>query len=64
MEITRKQKWQEQFNDRFTRLINNISYEKTCTLLRNGNLKRETEFLLIAIQNIAIKTNHIKARIG
>ena len=31
--------------------------------LRKGNLKRETESLLIATQNNAIRTNHIKARI-
>ena len=31
--------------------------------LRKGNLKRETESLLIAAQNNAIRTNHIKARI-
>ena len=28
-----------------------------------GNLKRETESLLIAAQNNAIRTNHIKTRI-
>ena len=28
-----------------------------------GNLKRETEFLLIAVQNNAIKTNYIKTKI-
>ena len=32
-------------------------------LLRKGNLKRETESLLIAAQNNAKRTNHIKARI-
>ena len=30
---------------------------------KKGNLKRETESLLIATQNNAIRTNHIKARI-
>ena len=30
---------------------------------RKGNLQRETESLLIAAQNNAIRTNHIKARI-
>ena len=30
---------------------------------RKGNFKRETESLLIAAQNSAIRTNHIKARI-
>ena len=33
------------------------------TWLRKGNHKRETESLLIAAQNSAISTNHIKARI-
>ena len=32
--------------------------------LRKGNLKRETESLLIATQNNAITTNHIKAIIN
>ena len=47
----------------FKRLINNISHQKTWTWLRKGNLKRETEPLLIATQNNAIKTNHIKTKI-
>ena len=64
MTNTRKQKLEEkQLYGRFIRLINNISYEKTCTWLRKGNLKRETESLLMAAQNSAIRTNHIKARI-
>ena len=33
------------------------------TWLRKGDLKRETEFLLRAAQNNAIKTNNVKARI-
>ena len=64
MTTTRKQKWKEkQLYGRFKRLINNISHQKTWTLLRKGNLKRETESLLIAAQDNAIRTNHIKARI-
>ena len=47
----------------FKQLINNISLQKTWTWLRKGNLKRETEFLLIAAHDNAIRTNHIKARI-
>ena len=31
--------------------------------LRKGNLKRETESLLMVAQNNAVRTNHIKARI-
>ena len=64
MTKTRKQKWeQKQLHGRFKRLINNISHDKTWTWLRKGNFKRETESLLMAAQNSAIRTNHIKARI-
>ena len=62
--ITRKQKWEgKQLYGRFKRLINNISHDKTWTWLRKGNSKRETESLLIAAQDSALRTNHIKARI-
>ena len=63
MTITRK-KWKEkQLYGRLKRLINNISHEKTWAWLRKGNIKRETESLLIAAQNNAIRTNHIKVKI-
>ena len=64
MTTTRKQKWEKkQLYGRFKRLINNISLDKTRTWLRKGNLKWETESLLIAAQDNAIRTNHIKVRI-
>ena len=64
MTITRKQKWEgKQLYGRFKRLINNISHDKTWIWLRKRNFKRETESLLIATQDIAVRTNHIKARI-
>ena len=64
MTINRKQKWEEkQLHGRFKWLIRNISHKKTWMWLRKGNLKRETESLLIAAQNNVIRTNHIKARI-
>ena len=51
MTITRKQKWEEkQLYGRFKRRINNISHEKTWTLQRKGNFKREIESLLIVAQ--------------
>ena len=57
MTITRKQKWEgKQLYGRFIRLINNTSHDKAWTWLRKGNLKRETESLLIATQNNAIRT--------
>ena len=62
--ITTKQKCEgKQLYGRFKRLINNASLGKTWTWLRKGNFKRETESLLIAAQDSAIRTNHIKARI-
>ena len=60
----RKQKWEgKSFYGCFKRLINNISHDKTWTWLRKGHFRRETEPLLLAAQNNAIRTNHIKARI-
>ena len=64
MTITRKRKWEgKQLYGRFKRRINNVSHNKTLTWLRKGNFKRETESLLIAAQDSAIRTNHIRARI-
>ena len=64
MTTTRKQKWEgKQLRGRFKRLINNISHDKSWTWIRKGNFKRETESLLMATQNSAMRTNHIKARI-
>ena len=64
MTINRKQKWEEKpLYGYFKRLINNTSHEKTWTWQRKGNIKRETESLLIVVQDNAIRTTHIKARI-
>ena len=64
MTTTRKQKGEgNQLYGRFKRLINNTSHQNTWTWLRKENLKRETESLLIAAQDNAMRTNHIKARI-
>ena len=64
MTITKRQKWGKKLYGRFKRLINTILHEKTWTWLRKANLKRETESLLIAAQNNAIRTKHTKARIN
>ena len=63
MTKTKKQKWEEkQLHGRFKRLINNISHDKTWTWLRKGNFKRETEYLLMAAENSAIRTNQSEDR--
>ena len=54
---------EKQIKEGFKRLIDNISHEKTWTMLRKWNFKRETESLQIAAKNNTITTNHIKARI-
>ena len=62
--INRKQKWGEkQLCGHFKWLRIDQSHEKTWTWLRKGNLKRETESLIIVTKNNAIRTNHIKGRI-
>ena len=63
-ETTSKQKWEEkQLYGCFKPLTSDISHEKAWTWLRKGNLKKETESLLIVTQNKAMKTHHVKARI-
>ena len=63
--ITRKQKWEvKQLCRRFKLQTSDVAHEKTWTWLRKWNFKRETEYVLIAAKNNAIRTNHIKARIG
>ena len=59
-----REKWEgKQLHVRFRQLLNNISHVQTWTWQRKGFFKRETEPLLKAVQNSAIRTNHIKARI-
>ena len=50
-------------NGHFKRQTNEFSHEKFWKWLRKGNLVRETESLLIAAQNNAIRTDYIKASI-
>ena len=54
----------KQMYGNFKRQTSDLSREKTWTWLEKGKLKRETEFLLIAAENNAIRTNYIKSRIN
>ena len=47
----------------FKQQTSEISHKKTWTWVKKGNLKKETESLLMVDQNNAIRTNYIKARI-
>ena len=55
MKIGRKK-----INGYLKRRANGISHGKTWTWLRKGNLKRETESLLIATQNNTMEINYVK----
>ena len=62
--IINRKKWEEeQLPERFRRLINHILQYKTWAWLRKGNVKRETESLLMESQKSAIRTNHTRTRI-
>ena len=43
--------------------MSNISHEENMDVAKKVKHSRETESLLIAAQNNAIRTNHIKAKI-
>ena len=61
---TRKERWEgKKLYGEFKRQIQDIADEKSWTWLRKGNLKRETESLIMAAQNKSIRTNYIKAKI-
>ena len=47
----------------FKRQTTEILHQKTWTWLRKENLKRESEYLLIAAQNNAIRTNYVKVKL-
>ena len=49
--------------EHFKRQTDEILHEKTWTWLRKGYLCRESDSLLIATQNNAIKLNYVKAKI-
>ena len=54
---------EKRLHGQFLRDIEEVVDEKTWNWMRNGHLKRETELLIIAAQDQAIRTNAIKAKI-
>ena len=61
--ISRKRWKKKKLSGYFKWQTNEISYEKTWTLLRKGNHKREIENLLIAVHINATMTNYVKVKI-
>ena len=45
-------------------VTNKRIFTKTWKCLRKGNFKRKTEYLLIAVQNNAIRSNNVKIKIN
>ena len=60
----RKENWKEKtLHGQFLRQTDDITVEDRWLWLKQGNLKRETESLILAAQEQAVRTNVIKAKI-
>ena len=61
----RLQDWEEEpLHSQYLRQTKEVRSEQSWVWLQNGDLKRETESLIVAAQNQSIKTNLVKAKIG
>ena len=58
-----KIKMGKKLHGHFKRQTSEISHKKTWAWLKKGNLKKESESILITAQNNAIRTNSVKAKI-
>ena len=62
--MERKENWKEKtLHGQFLRQTDDIAGEDRWLWLKQGNLKRETESLILAAQEQAVRTNVIKAKI-
>ena len=60
----RLQDWEEKsLNGQHLRQTKEVRSEQSWVWLQNGDLKRETESLIVAAQNQSIRTNLVKAKI-
>ena len=56
--------WEEKvLHGQYLRQTKEVRSDQCWTWLQNGDLKRETESLMVAAQNQSIRTNLVKARI-
>ena len=53
----RLQDWERALNGHYLRQTKKVRSEQSLIWLQNGDLKRETESLIVAVQNQSIKTN-------
>ena len=61
----RLQDWEEKaLHDQYWRQTKEVRSEYNLVWLQNGDLKRETESLIVGAQNQSIRTNLVKAKIG
>ena len=59
------QDWEEKaLHGHYLRQTKEVRSEQSWVLLENGDLKRETESLILAAQNQSIRTKLVKAKIG
>ena len=60
----RLEDWEEKvLHGQYLRQTKEIRSDQCCAWLQNGDLKRETECLIVAAQNQSLKTNLAKAKI-
>ena len=61
----RLQNWEEKaLHGQYLRQTKEVKSEQSWVWLQNGDLKRETESLIVATQNQSIRTNLVKIKIG
>ena len=60
----RLQDWEEKaLNGHYLRQSKEVSGEQSRVRLRNGDLKRETESLILSAQNQSVRTNLVKVKV-
>ena len=60
----RLEDWEEKvLHDQYLRQTKKVRSDQCCACLQNGDLKKDTESLIVAAQNQNIRTNLVKARI-